>query len=124
LFPKALESRRPFPARHRRSLRLVKRLCNALTPATPQDLANALSFALRFDGRKRFRVSSEYMAGIIAKHVLEYLATPGCPVLSNSDQRRRLLKCIGLCDALESRLRSRAVNRARKRRVSPEGERE
>jgi hypothetical protein len=45
-----------------------------LTPATPEDLASALAFALRFDGRKRFRSGDEFMAHITAKHLVEYLA--------------------------------------------------
>jgi len=37
-----------------------------LTPATPDDLAEALAFALRYSGRKRVRDSGEIMARIVA----------------------------------------------------------
>ena len=48
-----------------------------LTPATPQDLADSLAFALRFDGRKRVRASSEVMASITAEHLVEHLERCG-----------------------------------------------
>jgi hypothetical protein len=48
-----------------------------LTPATPQDLADSLAFALRFDGRKRFRTSGEAMARITAEHLVEHLEQSG-----------------------------------------------
>jgi hypothetical protein len=35
-----------------------------MTPATPDDLEQALAFALRFDGRKRVRQGDEFMANI------------------------------------------------------------
>ncbi len=40
-----------------------------LTPAAPEDLADALAFALRFDGRKRKHDAGEVMARIVAKRV-------------------------------------------------------
>jgi hypothetical protein len=52
-----------------------------LTPATPEDLASALAFALRFSGRKRFRSGDEFMAHITAKHFVEYLAISGYVVM-------------------------------------------
>jgi hypothetical protein len=36
-----------------------------LRPATPDDLADALAFALRFDGRKRKHDAGEFMAKIV-----------------------------------------------------------
>jgi hypothetical protein len=44
-----------------------------LRPATPDELAFALEFALRFDGRKRFRQSNEPMAKITAEHLARHL---------------------------------------------------
>ena len=44
-----------------------------LTPADPQDLADALAFALRFQGRKRVHNADEIMAEIVAKRLLEHL---------------------------------------------------
>jgi len=38
-----------------------------LTPADPRDLANALAFALRYQGRKRAHNADEIMAEIVAK---------------------------------------------------------
>ncbi len=38
-----------------------------LTPADPSDLAAALAFALRYQGRKRVHNADEIMAEIVAK---------------------------------------------------------
>lgn len=38
-----------------------------LTPADPADLTSALTFALRFQGRKRVHNADELMAEIVAK---------------------------------------------------------
>ena len=46
-----------------------------LTPANPDDLCQALAFALTFDGRRRFQPSSEMMAKITAEHLAG--AAPG-----------------------------------------------
>ena len=40
---------------------------DALTPATAEDVANALAFALRFSGRKRVHNADELMSWIVAK---------------------------------------------------------
>ncbi len=42
-----------------------------LRPATPEEIAEALSFALRFDGRRPFPQSSSLMAQITAAHLVE-----------------------------------------------------
>ena len=47
-----------------------------LTPAAPDDIADALAFALRFDGRKRKHDAAEMMARIIASAKDTML---GCP---------------------------------------------
>jgi hypothetical protein len=44
-----------------------------LTPASPEDLARALAFALRFEGRKRKHDADEIMAEIVAKRLVDYL---------------------------------------------------
>jgi hypothetical protein len=44
-----------------------------LTPADPDDLAAALAFALRFEGRKRQHDSDAFMADIVAKRLVRYL---------------------------------------------------
>ena len=52
-----------------------------LRPATPDDLADALAFALRFDGRKRKRDSGEIMAAIVARRLVEHLERAGYVVM-------------------------------------------
>jgi hypothetical protein len=44
-----------------------------LTPVSPEDLAHALAFALRFEGRKRVHNAEEIMAKIVAKRLVDYL---------------------------------------------------
>ena len=44
-----------------------------LAPADPDDLAAALAFALRFEGRKRQHGSDAFMADIVAKRLVRYL---------------------------------------------------
>src|SRR6202011_5447728 len=41
-----------------------------LTPATPDDLAQALAHGLRFNGRKHFHQGDELMARITAEHLI------------------------------------------------------
>src|SRR3984885_13085516 len=48
-----------------------------LTPATPEDLAESLSFALRFQGRKSQHDSDRLNADIVAKRLVRYLDTAG-----------------------------------------------
>ena len=54
---------------------------NKLTPADPSDLADALAFALRFQGRKRVHNSDEIMAEIVAKRLVEHLERAGFVVM-------------------------------------------
>ena len=56
-----------------------------LTPADPRDLADALAFALRFQGRKRVHNADEIMAEIVAKRLVEHLERAGFVVM----KRRR-----------------------------------
>jgi hypothetical protein len=53
-----------------------------LTPADPKDLADALAFALRFQGRrKRVHSGDEYMAAITAERLVRYLDKAGFVVM-------------------------------------------
>jgi hypothetical protein len=52
-----------------------------LTPAAQGDLADALAFALRFDGRKRKHDAAERMARIVAKRLVEHLERSGFVVM-------------------------------------------
>ena len=52
-----------------------------LTPAAPEDLADALAFALRFDGRKRKHDAGEFMAAIVAKRLVDHLERAGFVVM-------------------------------------------
>jgi len=42
-------------------------------PASHEDVAEALAFALRYSGRKRVHDSAEIMAAIVAKRLVEHL---------------------------------------------------
>ena len=55
-----------------------------LTPADPDDLRQALAFALTFDGRKQFRPSGEMMAKITADHLARHLERCGFVVLKQA----------------------------------------
>jgi len=44
-----------------------------LTPASTDDLADALALAQRFHGRKRVNNADEIMAEIVAKRLVEHL---------------------------------------------------
>jgi hypothetical protein len=48
-----------------------------LQPATAADVAEALSFALRYDGRKRVHRADEMMARITAERLVEHLTRSG-----------------------------------------------
>jgi hypothetical protein len=52
-----------------------------LTPTDPTDLANALAFALRFQGRKRFHNADEIMAEIVAKRLVDHLERAGFVIM-------------------------------------------
>jgi len=52
-----------------------------LTPADPDDLANALAFALRFHGRKRTHNANEIMSEIVARRLVEHLERAGFVVM-------------------------------------------
>ncbi len=48
-----------------------------LTPATSEDLADALASALRFHGRKRTHNADEIMPEIVARRLVEHLERAG-----------------------------------------------
>ena len=52
-----------------------------LSPATTEDVANALAFALRFHGRKRVNSAYEYMAQITAARLCEHLRQSGFVIM-------------------------------------------
>jgi predicted glycosyltransferase len=52
-----------------------------LTPATPDDLAQSLSFALRFEGRKSHHDSDRLNADIVAKRLVRHLEKAGYVVM-------------------------------------------
>ena len=52
-----------------------------LRPAAPEDIADALAFALRYSGRKRIHDSAEIMAAIVAKRLVEHLDRCGFVVM-------------------------------------------
>ena len=52
-----------------------------LTPASSDDLADALAFALRYSGRKRTHHAGEMMAAIVAKRLVEHLERSGFVVM-------------------------------------------
>lgn len=54
-----------------------------LTPASSDDLADALAFALRYSGRKRTHDAGEMMAAIVAKRLVEHLERSGFVVMKN-----------------------------------------
>ena len=52
-----------------------------LTLANPSDLAAALAFALRYQGRKRVHNADEIMAEILAKRLVEHLERDGFVIM-------------------------------------------
>ena len=54
---------------------------STLRPATPQEIVETLSFALRYDGRKRSHSADQYMAQITAERLVEQLRQAGFVIL-------------------------------------------
>jgi hypothetical protein len=52
-----------------------------LTLASPEDLAESIGFALRFEGRKPKHDAAEYMAAIAAERVVRHLERAGFVVM-------------------------------------------
>jgi hypothetical protein len=56
-----------------------------LRPATREEIAEALSFALRFSGRRPFPQSNTLMAQITADHLVEHLLRCGFRLMKTPD---------------------------------------
>jgi hypothetical protein len=52
-------------------------MVDELKPASADDVADALAFALRYSGRKSVHDSAEIMAAIVAKRLVEHLERCG-----------------------------------------------
>jgi len=52
-----------------------------LTPATAADVADALAFALRFQGCKRVHNADEFMSVIVAERLVEHLERSGFVIM-------------------------------------------
>lgn len=52
-----------------------------LSPATVDDIEDAIAFALRFDGRKRAHTGDEFMARITAERLVAHLERCGFVVM-------------------------------------------
>ena len=52
-----------------------------LLPASADDLANALAYALRYNGRKRVHTGDEMMARITAERLIAHLEQAGFVVM-------------------------------------------
>lgn len=52
-----------------------------LSPATPDDVQQALAFALRFYGRTRAHDGEEVVAAVVARRLLEHLELSGFVVM-------------------------------------------
>jgi hypothetical protein len=52
-----------------------------LTPAKPDDIAEAIAFALRYSGRKRVNDAGEMMARIVAGRLVEALERAGFVIM-------------------------------------------
>ena len=48
-----------------------------LRPATPEEIAESISFALRYDGRRRVHHADEAMARITAERLVSHLERSG-----------------------------------------------
>jgi hypothetical protein len=53
-----------------------------LTPASPDDIADTLAFALRFEGRKRTHDADDIMASLVAKRLVKHLERSGFVILT------------------------------------------
>ncbi len=52
-----------------------------LRPATADEIAQTLSFALQFEGRKRVRSADSLMAEITAERLVRHLERSGCVLM-------------------------------------------
>jgi hypothetical protein len=58
----------------------------ALARADPADLASALAFALRFEGRKRTHSADEIVAEIVAKRLVQHMERAGFVVMKREPE--------------------------------------
>ena len=56
-----------------------------LLPATPDEIAETLAFALRFDGRRRVHSADGMMARIAADRLVQHLERSGFVVMKKPD---------------------------------------
>jgi hypothetical protein len=56
-----------------------------LRPADPSDVIETLSFALRYDGRKRVHHADAVIARIVAERLIAHLEQSGFVVMKKSD---------------------------------------
>ena len=59
----------------------MTRAPESLSPATSEEIADAIAFALRYSGRKQVHDSSEMMAAIVAKRLAQHLERSGFVVM-------------------------------------------
>lgn len=52
-----------------------------LSPASPDEIAQALAFALQFDGRKRVHQADSFIARIAAERLVQHLERSGFVVM-------------------------------------------
>ena len=64
-----------------RSIKLAMPGADDFTPADTSDLADAIAYALRFQGRKRVHNADEIMAEIVAKRLVEHRERAGFVVM-------------------------------------------
>jgi hypothetical protein len=71
-----------------------------LTLADPDELASALAFALKFEGRKRQHDADSFMAEIVAKRLVRYLERARFVVMKRPRARRAFgAKAVGIARA-------------------------
>jgi hypothetical protein len=56
-----------------------------LRPATPEEIAESLAFALRYDGRHRVHHADEAMARITAERLVRHLERSGYVLMRRPD---------------------------------------
>ena len=86
-----------------------------LTLADPADLAGALAYALRYQGRKRVHNANEIMAEIVARRPVEHLERSGLVVLRRSYRwtaamRKLRLFADGLANGSNTTLRAHSCS--------------
>jgi hypothetical protein len=81
-----------------------------LTPSNPDDLAAALAFALKFEGRKRWHDADAFMADIVAKRLVRHLERAGYVVICSA-VTRRLVEALSGSNRRARRLRRRGQRR-------------